>query len=91
LTITQINLFSEKDDPVIMPDHHLSLYQKFKIRNRYRKRTGKNNCGNCGNGELLEGNTKNYRKCKRIGFSSSTATDVSRNYVCDLHKPQEPK
>jgi len=82
LTITQINLFG-KDDPAITGDHPLSRYQKFKVRNRYRKRTGKESCATCGNGELLEGNTKNYRKCKLIGCSNSTATDVSRNYICD--------
>lgn len=48
----------------------------------YTKATGKQNCSNCGNSYMLEGNTKNYRKCKIIGESASESTDVSRNKVC---------
>ena len=61
-----------------------SPYVSFKVRNHYRSATDKRNCGNCKNGCLMEGNTKNYRKCKIQGITASQKTDVSKRKVCDL-------
>ena len=61
-----------------------SYYQERRLKMNYRRATEKNkNCSTCNMSFMRFGGRHYYRKCKIIGCSASTATDVSRNYVCN--------
>lgn len=53
-------------------------YQKWKLENNYRKADNGMRCANCVN---IVG-TRFY-KCKLLGLSSSSATDIRLSYVCN--------
>lgn len=64
----------------------LSKYQKFKVRNHYRKADGSARCWNCEQYLKFNYHDKNYHKCRLIGVSNSEATDIRMNNVCLQHK-----
>jgi len=69
---------------------HLSKYQEWKIKNKYRKAeasSGKK-CRFC---EYLISccSGKVYYKCKWLGISRSTATDIRLGHVCNLYNEFE--
>jgi hypothetical protein len=64
---------------------HMSLYQRIKARNHYQKSFSKDKrCKNCANCIVGDYHNKTYYKCKFIGISNSTATDIRAGNVCDL-------
>jgi len=70
------------ETPVINPGRRSP-----KTDNGYFKVFDHRNCGNCKNSYTKSFHDKNYRKCKLLGNSNGTGTDVSRNYVCRRHEP----
>ena len=64
--------------------------QEFKAKNKYRKNdffwVRCEFCANCVRkfDEYSSNPRKVYYKCKNLGLSSSTKTDVRRSYVCNL-------
>ena len=56
-----------------------SKYQQWKLENNYRKADNGMRCATCKN---IIG-TRFY-KCKLLGLSSSSATDIRLSNVCDL-------
>jgi len=67
-----------------------SPYQKFKSFNHYRKSENKKErCKTCSSLIKKSYHSKNYYKCKLIGCSSSTATDIRLGNVCNKWKGSE--
>lgn len=56
-----------------------SKYQRWKLKNNYRKADNGMRCANC---KYILG-TRFY-KCKLLGLSCSSATDIRLSNVCDL-------
>ena len=72
------------DIPDIEPHTNESCYQRFKRRFNYQKSDDKNKrCKNCGNHINKPYHNGKYHKCKLIGSSCSTATDIRVGHVCD--------
>lgn len=61
---------------------HLSEYQLFKIVNNYRKSKSKERCKVCKHCGYVQ-YANSYYKCDLLGLSSSPATDIRVNNVCD--------
>ncbi len=63
---------------------HMSPYQIFKMRNSYRPKDDNNRrCKNCEHHIIVHFHDKTYHKCEILGISSSSATDIRVNHVCD--------
>jgi len=77
-----LNLFGETVDLESKPMPR-SMYQQIKFKNRYRKSNGKEKCKICSFHHDIEYNGRHYHKCELIGFSSSVATDIRINSVCN--------
>lgn len=60
----------------------ISEYQKFKAFNHYRKAESKERCKVCKYSGYVQ-YANRYYKCSLLGFSSSPATDIRVNNVCD--------
>lgn len=67
-----------------MQEKRRGAYQEKRLNMAYRKTEGKENCGNCKKSYMRPGVAGYYRKCKEVGNSRSTATDVSNKCVCNL-------
>ena len=63
---------------------------KKSIKSRFRMIYGVNSdkkCGNCINCVKISVNNKHYYKCKIMGISNSTATDIRlKDYACSEFK-----
>lgn len=67
----------------------MSDYQRFKIRNNYKKSDDKHKrCDNCKYIHRKRFHNKNYYKCLLIGCSNGSATDIRLSYVCDKHEEE---
>jgi hypothetical protein len=62
---------------------HLSPYQRFKLANNYRKATGSDRCCHCGSFIRCEYHDRQYFKCRQMGCSHGSATDIRRSYICN--------
>ena len=85
-----LNLFGEMQELPEEKDKHQSIYQIRKAVKKYG--TAKNKvecCKNCINCFGIEGNTKNYYKCKLIGDSRGPATDIRLRDTCNKFKLEE--
>ena len=83
-----LDLFGEEREYEQKPIKQ-SRYQLIKKRNKYRpKENDQDKCGNCLNHILWRYRSGRYHKCKLIGESHSTATDIRVNYVCDKFEKQ---
>lgn len=71
----QLHLIEVAEQKSITPR---SKYQKWKLENNYRKADNGMRCANCVN---IVG-TRFY-KCRLLGISSSSATDIRLSYVCN--------
>ena len=86
----QMTLFEVKNIPIEI-QRPRSKYQQWKYNNKYRKADSDKRCKNCKN--LISKlaicpSEKNYYKCKLLGISSSSATDIRLSNVCDLFTPK---
>lgn len=72
----QITLFDVDNEPIQIK--FKSKYQKWKYENKYRKADNSMRCANC---KHIIG-TRFY-KCKLLGLSCSSATDIRLSNVCD--------
>jgi hypothetical protein len=80
------NLFNEMQEFDI-EKKPLSPYQKTKQQNNYRKSIDKNvSCKTCIYKLESHHNGKTYYKCKIIGESFSSATDIRLKNVCNRWK-----
>ena len=61
----------------------ISIYQKFKSENHYRKATNGILCAKCKHIIHDSHHRNNYYKCELLGTSRSVATDIRLSYVCD--------
>lgn len=57
-------------------------YQERKRQLEYKKSSEKSKCCKLCKFAVCHTHQKNYYKCKLIGESSSSATDIRLNYVC---------
>jgi len=61
----------------------LGPYQAAKLHRCYRKSNSKDiRCATCDNHSSHRYHGKFYHKCRLIGSSSSSATDIRLSYVC---------
>lgn len=77
-----INLFGENVE-YPSPVKSISNYQKFKGWNNYRKSDNpKMICGTCKHftARVFD---RTYFKCRLIGLSRSTVTDIAKGHVCN--------
>lgn len=61
-----------------------SKYQQWKFDNNYCKANTDKRCKNCKNLVIKEEAYKKFHKCILLGLSSSSATDIRLNNVCNL-------
>jgi hypothetical protein len=82
------NIFGEEQPFTNLPNtEHQSTYMRFKKQNRYRRTDSKVICcKTCVNHIHKEFHGKHYHKCKLIGDSGCTATDIQVSAVCDKFK-----
>lgn len=82
-TILQPDLFGGESVVISAVPH--GIYARYKGKTAYRIGTRDRNCATCRYGFLVERprSYRRYRKCAKMGDSSSTATDVSRKMVCN--------
>ena len=85
-----LNLFGDMQEIPQEKDKHKSIYQIRKAVNKYGPAKNKVECcKNCVSCVKIEGNTKNYYKCKRIGISHGEATDIRLKDTCNKFKLDE--
>lgn len=78
----QITLFDVDNEPI--PMSFKSQYQKWKYQNKYRKADDLSDirCKNCKHRVIIHSSGKIYYKCRLIGISHSSATDIRLSNVC---------
>ena len=82
-----MNLFGEMQElseNVEVKRDNRSNYQIHKNNVNYRLGTSVKCCKTCAFCVKVSGGSKSYYKCKHIGDSRSTATDIRLRDVCDL-------
>jgi hypothetical protein len=77
-----LNLFGEMVEVDFSRSKPLSVYQRFKLINRYRK-SDSPQCKTCKYHLVFEYHDKYYHKCELLGISNSEATDIRVSYVCN--------
>jgi len=64
-------------------------YHRFKAANQYRHGDNHMNCGTCDNFTRRVGSDKVYFKCKLMGVSHSSASDILKSGVCDMWEKRD--
>lgn len=64
----------------------MSVYQKFKYDNNYRKSENTEKCQNCKNIYCEIYHNKKYYKCLLLGKSRGQSTDIRLKCICDRYK-----
>lgn len=85
----QIDIFGNEVDIIIEKKQkkRLTIKEKFRQINGFKKGY---KCYNCIYLDCVCYNGKNYYKCKKIGITSSKATDVRlKDIACNLFKKKE--
>jgi len=78
------SLFNE-EIPDIVPKKVLGKYKIFKANNHYQKsKNPDRQCPYCKHFLIMQTHEKKYFKCKIMGNSSSSASDIRDGHVCDL-------
>jgi len=74
-----LDLFGKESDVVKKSN---SVYLDAKRRIKYIVGDSEHNCKLCKIRETFEYHNKNYHKCKYIGYSHSSASDIRLKNVC---------
>ena len=65
----------------------MGIYANWKQFHGYRKADGPEQCGNCVHfTRYPHWGGKVFMKCREMGFSESSASDIRASYVCNEHE-----
>lgn len=83
-----MSMFPEYD--IVKKDEKLPPYLKqnfeWKKYHNYRKAKLANKCKNCEWRIVMDHHDKIYHKCKHLGITNGSATDIRIGCVCDLYE-----
>lgn len=78
-----VDLFGEEREDI--PVVRKGWCQVWKDKVNFRRTSNKNkNCGKCKFAERQHYHDRYYWKCKQMGFSRSSASDIRKCCLCDL-------